>query len=157
MTRSIAPPGSYPHNCSSGELGLALIYFLGSLTPMIESVQDICNHSKKVADAFLDAEIGNIRVSAIQRSCFQFLVLPVSKILMLRLVLAITRQLCVVNLDLLPPGPTPLLPPIIATVLSWGWAIMLKVNHSLPHSATLNSKEMPPPAAASAWQFGQFS
>ena len=117
----------------------------------------ICNHSKKVADAFLDAEIGNIRVSAIQRSCFQFLVLPVSKILMLRLVLAITRQLCVVNLDLLPPGPTPLLPPIIAPVLSWGWAIMLKVNHSLPHSATLNSKEMPPPAAASAWQFGQFS
>ena len=66
MTRSISPPGSHPHNCSSGELGPPLIYFLGSLTPPIESVQDICNHSKKVAaDAFLIAEIGNIRVSAI--------------------------------------------------------------------------------------------
>ena len=154
MARSTSPLGSYPHNCSSGELGLALIYFLGSMTPMIESVKDM--QSFKESCGCL-SEIGNIRVSAIQRSCFQFLVLPVSKILMLRLVLAITRQLCVVNLDLLPPGPTPLLPPIIAPVLSWGWAIMLKVNHSLPHSATLNSKEMPPPAAASAWQFGQFS
>ena len=65
MARSTTPLGSYPHNCSSGELGLPLIYFLGSMTPLVESVQDICNHSKKVADAFLDAEIGNIRVSAI--------------------------------------------------------------------------------------------
>ena len=39
---------------------------------------------------------------------------------MLRLVLAITRQLCVVNLDLLPPGPTPLLPPIIAPLAKLG-------------------------------------
>ena len=65
MARSSAPLGSYPHNCSSGELGLPLIYFLASLTPLIESGQDICNNSKKVADAFLDLEIGNIRVIAI--------------------------------------------------------------------------------------------